>query len=280
MSDPRAPGDGPSPSASAIGPGSTHWEGEPLSVWETLWEIPRFEAYPRLGSTNDRVRALAREGAPAFTVVTAEEQTEGCGRSGRSWASAPGLGLWISLLLRLPASEARLLAPLLVGLGVCRAVERVAPDLEPGIKWPNDILLGDRKVCGILCEGVASRRDAVVAGVGVNVAHRPSDFPPGLRPVAVSLAMATGREVSRSRLAGHLVRDVRRLLSRPTFRLEGDLARELRGRDVLRGKLVQVAGDGSRGVAAGIDPGGALCLERPSGTVSRVVAGSVHVVAG
>lgn len=262
------------------GTGLSHWEGEPLGVWEALWEVPRFEAWDRLGSTNDRVRTLAAAGAPAFTVVVADEQTAGRGRSGRTWASAPGLGLWMSLLVRLPAAEARLLAPVLVGIAVCRAVEGAVPGLEPTIKWPNDVLLGERKVCGILCEAVTGRRDAVVAGVGLNVGHRPSDFPGEVRATAVSLSMAAGRELSRSVLAGHVVREVRRLLSRPTLRLEGEVAAELERRDALRGREVQVHGDGPRGVAAGIDPAGALRLETAPGHVVRVFAGSVRAVSG
>lgn len=260
--------------------GLSHWEGEPVAVWEALWGVPLFEAYETLGSTNDRVRDLAREGALPFTVVTAEEQTRGRGRSGRRWASAPGKGLWISALLRLPAAEARLLAPVLVGVAVCRALESVAPELEATVKWPNDVLLGERKVCGILCEAASGLRDRVVAGVGLNVRHRPPDFPEAVRASAVSVAMATGRQVSRSALAGHLVAHLRRLLSRPTLRIEGALASELQRRDALRGRQVRIRPGGAHGVAMGIDPGGALRIRTPPGPVVRVVAGSVRIGAG
>lgn len=257
--------------------GLSHWEGEPVRIWEALWGVPRFEAYLRLGSTNDRLRRLADAGATAFTVVTAEEQTSGRGRNGRAWASAPSRGLWTSLLLRPPTPEARLLAPIAVGLAVCRAVEHLAPELEPRLKWPNDVLLGGRKLCGILCE--AGGQDSVVAGVGLNVGHTPADFPPGIRGSAVSLAMATGREVPRGRLMGELLRSLRTLVSRGGPVLSGALAEEVARRDALLGKRVEVA-HGPRGIASGIDEGGRLKVAVRSGEIVTVVAGSVSILEG
>jgi len=256
--------------------GLSHWEGEPLVVWESLWGVPRFEAYLRVRSTNDRIRELASEGAPSFTVVTAEEQTAGRGRNGRRWASAASKGLWISVLLRVPKSEERAAVPILVGLAACRAVERVAPGLAPRIKWPNDVMLGDRKLCGVLCE--AGRAEDLVVGVGLNVRHGPMDFPEEVRGAAVSLSMATGGMVSRAALAGDLLRNLRGLLSVGP-RIEEDVVREIEGRDALRGRRIRVS-HGPMGVAAGIDARGRLRLRLASGEVVDVVTGSVSIVDG
>jgi BirA family biotin operon repressor/biotin-[acetyl-CoA-carboxylase] ligase len=255
--------------------GLSHWEGEPLAVWASLWSVPRFEAYATVRSTNDRVRELASEGAPPFTVVTAEEQTAGRGRNGRSWASAASKGLWISVLLRAPNAETRPAIPILMGLAACRAVEQAAPGLTPVIKWPNDVLLGDRKVCGVLCE--AGPGEHLVAGVGMNVRHRPADFPDELRPSAVSLAMASGRDVSRASLAGALVSNIRNLLSGGGPRLEESLLSEIGRRDALRGRRIGIS-EGPTGVATGIDEQGRLRVRLSSGERVDVVTGSVTIL--
>jgi BirA family transcriptional regulator, biotin operon repressor / biotin---[acetyl-CoA-carboxylase] ligase len=255
----------------------THWEGEPVRVWESVWQLPRFEAWSRLGSTNDRLRALALEGAGPFTVVVAEEQTTGRGRAGRRWESPPGLGLWMSVLLRPAAAEAARLAPLIVGLAVCRAFERTAGELSATLKWPNDVLLGERKAAGVLCESVGGR--GVVAGVGINVRQRLSDFPEPLRGRAVSLEMAAGHPVSRAALAGALVQEMRTLLSRPPLRLEGGVAEELARRDALYGREVRVEG-GVEGIARGVDTQGRLQVEVAPGRCDAVVAGSVTILSG
>ena len=251
------------------------WEGAPTSTWELRWGVPRFEAWVRVGSTNDRARTLAADGAPPFTLVVAEEQVAGRGREGRSWASPSGLGLWASLVLRSPDLHARLLTPLLVGVAVCRAVETRVPELEVGLKWPNDVLLGRRKLAGVLCEG--DLEGTVVVGVGVNVRQRPRDFPPPIRGRAVSLEMAAGREVGRAPLLGEIVSRIRELMDPPAARLSGALAREVAARDRLRGHAVVTHGD-RPGVARGIDPDGALRVEREGGRTERVRAGSVRRV--
>jgi BirA family biotin operon repressor/biotin-[acetyl-CoA-carboxylase] ligase len=253
----------------------THWEGEPVPVWEELWEVPRFEAWDRIASTNDRLRELAADGAAPFTTVIAEEQTAGRGRGGRRWDSPAGRGLWMSVLLRPAASEAARLAPLLVGLAACRALERVAEGVPVRLKWPNDVLLDARKAAGVLCEAAAG--GGVVAGVGINVRQRLSDFPPELRDRAVSVEMATGRPVPRGALAGAVLSEMRALLARAPLRLEGAVADEVARRDALAGRKIRVEG-GPTGVARGIDPAGRLEVEVAPGVVHAVVAGTVSVL--
>ena len=251
----------------------THWEGEPVRVWEALWQVPLFEAWSHLGSTNDRGRELAAAGPLPFATVVAEAQLSGRGRMGRRWHAAGGVGLLMTVLLRVRAAEARRLAPLLVGLAVCRTLEREA-GLPALLKWPNDVLVDHRKVAGVLCEGAGG--DAVVAGIGLNVRQRPEDFPPELRGRAGSVEMAAGRSLARSVLAGGLLAEMRELLARPPLRLDGALADDLAARDALRGVRVQVEGAGS-GVALGIDAEGRLRLQIGQERRS-VAAGSVTVL--
>jgi BirA family biotin operon repressor/biotin-[acetyl-CoA-carboxylase] ligase len=126
------------------------WEGRPVDDWALRWGVPCVEAYHELPSTNDRLRVLAEAGAAHFTVVTADSQTAGRGRGGKRWESAGGLGLWLSFLVRDESHVPSPLIPILVGLAASRALVRLCPSLQPGIKWPNDIEVEGRKLGGIL----------------------------------------------------------------------------------------------------------------------------------
>ncbi|MFQ5657131.1 MAG: biotin--[acetyl-CoA-carboxylase] ligase [Candidatus Methylomirabilales bacterium] len=169
----------------------------------------RILVYPEVSSTNVIASELGDEGEPEGVVVVAETQTAGRGRMGREWASAPHLGLWTSILLRPPlrVGEAALLSQL-TAVSVAEAVGQVEPSVVVRIKWPNDLLIGERKVAGILVEvkGEGERVDYAVVGVGVNVNHRLADFPAALQGSATSLLMASGNPVSRLHLAQALYR--------------------------------------------------------------------------
>jgi BirA family biotin operon repressor/biotin-[acetyl-CoA-carboxylase] ligase len=161
-------------------------------------------------STNDVVWQAAERGAPEGFVVLAERQTKGRGQYGRSWQSAPYLGLWLSILLR-PAMTLRESPKLTVLLA--EAVAATVADetgCAPTIKWPNDIYVSGRKVAGVLVEGrVASDGSYVaVAGIGINVNQTIDDFPAELRDTAGSLAMATKKKISRGKLAIALLRNI------------------------------------------------------------------------
>lgn len=151
-------------------------------------------------STNARARELAEGGAPGGTVVTADEQTAGRGRQGRTWTAPPGGALLYSAILR-PLDERHLLLPLAVPLAVCEAAEELLAGLSSGdavegeaafecqIKWPNDIWLEGRKLAGVLIE--AKPQDGwAVLGVGLNLAIESHEFPPELRDTAISLTTA------------------------------------------------------------------------------------------
>ena len=148
-----------------------------------------------IGSTNDLARELAIAGAPAGTVVLAEEQTAGRGRQGRSWVAPPGRALTLSIVVR-TSDEALAMLPLTVAVAVCEACERVATRWSAAVKWPNDVWIGERKVAGILIEARPQDRWAVV-GIGLNVETTAEELPAELRETATSLRIATGGEVGR-----------------------------------------------------------------------------------
>jgi BirA family transcriptional regulator, biotin operon repressor / biotin---[acetyl-CoA-carboxylase] ligase len=211
------------------------------------------------GSTNDRAAALAAAGAPHGTLVTAGEQRAGRGRQGRAWLAPPGRALLASLVLR---DGDFALLPLAAGL----AVARVAGD-GAQIKWPNDVLVDDRKVAGILAEGRPQEGWAVL-GIGINVAVRREDLPAELRDRAGTL--------------GHEPAGVEPALAALLDELAGTLALRppallgaYRARDALRGR--EVAWDGGRGRADGIDDEGRLVVVRDGGGQVALNAGEVHL---
>lgn len=232
-----------------------------------------------VGSTNDEARALAAAGAPEGTVVVAEEQTGGKGRLGRRWESPRGTGVWLSVILKppLPPAEVSPLT-LVAAVAVAEAIER-ATGLRPGIKWPNDVLVNGRKVCGILTELSAEveRINHVILGIGINVNLGSTDLPEEVRGSASSLAAEAGAPVSRARLAGELLSRLDywyRVFLRQGF----DPAREVWKRySVTLGRPVTATGRTSRieGTAVDVDASGALVIETPEGSRQRVLAGEV-----
>jgi BirA family biotin operon repressor/biotin-[acetyl-CoA-carboxylase] ligase len=222
-------------------------------------------------STNARARELAGGGAPHGTIVTAGEQTAGRGRQGRTWSAPAGRALLCSIVVRDPVA----LLPLAAGVAVAEVAETAvaavagaeAARAEARLKWPNDVLVGGRKVAGILVEGRPQEGWAVV-GIGLNVALAPEDFPAEVRERAGTLGLVPA--------------DIEPTLSELLRRLEewisvdaASLVEAVRERDALLGLEVRWA-DG-RGVGAGIDAGGRLLVETDSGTVA-LDAGEVHLI--
>jgi BirA family transcriptional regulator, biotin operon repressor / biotin---[acetyl-CoA-carboxylase] ligase len=219
--------------------------------------VPRVH-YRVTDSTNARARSLAIAGAPHGTVVTAGEQSAGRGRQGRVWSAAPGRALLGSIVIRDPVA----LLPLAAGVAVADVV-----GLSARLKWPNDVLVAERKVAGILVEGRPQEGWAVV-GIGLNVALRLDDFPAELRETAGTLGLSPA--------------DVEPVLEAVLLRLEdwmsvdaASLVEAVRDRDALLGRRVRWA-DGS-GVGAGIDAGGRLLVSTDGGTVA-LDAGEVHLI--
>lgn len=167
-------------------------------------------------STNRVLRGLAEDGAPEGAVVVADEQTAGRGRRGRSWISAPGAGVWMSVLLRPRLDPERSgLLTLMTAVAVRDALAATA-GVDARIKWPNDLLLAGRKVCGILLDAAAGGEGLryVVVGIGLNVRSPMGGFPPDTALTAATLEGELGRPVSRPHLTAALCRSLARWYAR------------------------------------------------------------------
>ena len=222
-------------------------------------------------STNERARSLALAGAPSGTVVTAEEQTAGRGRRGRSWSAPRGKALLYSAILR-PLGREHGLLPLAVPLAVCEAVESLAP-VRCAVKWPNDVWMEERKVAGVLIE--AHPPEWAVIGIGLNVAVEPGELPADLRHPATSIGHGATVDAA---LAGVNERLGRWVEASREAVLEEFRARDaLRGRD-LRGEGAGGAADSGAGVAEGIDEGGNLAVVPRGGDRLTLGAGEVKLV--
>lgn len=258
----------------------THWEGEPVEVWRQLWGVSRLEIHDRIASTNDRAKELAREPCGPWTVILADAQTHGRGRGDRPWVAPPGKGLLCSVVIPAGSPEWNALAPIRVGLAAAEGVDRACTrdrseeDLIE-LKWPNDLVLGGRKVGGILCEGAVN--GLLVAGVGINVHQKATDFPLELRSSATSLAMGFGGEVARCTLVTELVAGLRHRMNGEGTMLDPKELDDYRTRDHLKGRAVvsEVVGGG---IGMGLTPEGHLLLRGDDGVLRRVRAGSVSVV--
>ena len=232
---------------------------------------------PVVDSTNNYLKALAEEGAPHGTVAAADCQTGGRGRMGRSFDSAAGAGVYLSVLLR-PACPPEALMTLTAQAAVAsaRAVEAVCGETV-GIKWVNDLVLSGRKVCGILTELSVDAQSGLVrsavVGVGVNCSRREEDFPPALRGTAGSLLSQTGRRPDRNLLAAALIRELSRLP-------ELDWREDYRARCLNLGKPVQVLRPGQEPIPAlalDVGPQAELLVRLADGRQLAVNAGEVSV---
>jgi len=220
--------------------------------------------FRQTGSTNDRAREAAGQGAPAGTLVTAEEQTSGRGRQGRPWSTPPGSAVAWSVVIR-QGVEVPSTLPLQVGVGVCEAVESLGAS-GVQMKWPNDVWIEGRKCAGILVE--ARPQDGwAVAGVGLNLSISEEEFPEELRGRATSV----GGGVEFGEAVAALNRYVASRLETPVKETLSAFA----SRDALRGRRIRW-GEGE-GTAAGIDPQGNLLVETSAGCIATLNAGEVHL---
>ena len=244
------------------------------AVVEGLWPGAGVHWAESLGSTNDAARALGQAGAAHGTVVVAEMQTAGRGRRGARWEAAPGRNLLMSVLLRPgePIEEWPRLTHALALAG-CAALEAEPGLPAPRIKWPNDLMLRDRKVCGILVESVCDARGGyAVAGIGVNLNVAAGEMPDEIRGLATSvLAENGGSPVDRTGFTCRLLE----ALARETARLAADfpsMLTALEQRSWLAGHRLRVLCGGREllGDWAGLGPGGELLLRSPDGTCLEI----------
>jgi BirA family biotin operon repressor/biotin-[acetyl-CoA-carboxylase] ligase len=232
-------------------------------------------------STNRDVAALAVAGAAEGVVIAAGAQTAGRGRMSRVWFSPKAENLYFSVLLRPQVAPGLAVSlPLVVGLAVAEALAEIAPDTVPLIKWPNDILVGGKKVCGILCE-MQAETDCVrhiIPGIGVNLNLLREKLPEELCGRATSLRIETGRSFSRAAVLAAILNRFEPLYDRWCAEGFEPLLGAIRARDALRGQAITVDQGGRRisGVADGILPDGALRLVTEQGAVP-VYSGEAHI---
>jgi BirA family biotin operon repressor/biotin-[acetyl-CoA-carboxylase] ligase len=233
--------------------------------------------YEEIGSTNDRAKELADQGAEHGEVVIAETQSAGRGRRGRVWVSPPRRNLYFSAVLRpdLPPVRAPELT-LVASLAVCDALRQSGVDA--GIKWPNDLLASGRKIAGVLTElaAEADRVHWVVIGVGVNVNAVPDDFPEELRGEATSVLIERGEPAPRALFAAACLTALESWIDRHAEEGFGVIRDAWRVRSVTLGREVTVKADGREivGVAEDIDETGALLVRGAAG-LERIHAGDV-----
>jgi BirA family biotin operon repressor/biotin-[acetyl-CoA-carboxylase] ligase len=263
-------------------------DNERAAAFAAAWAIPFVEYYGAVTSTQDRARLLAESDGPEWALVVADRQTEGRGQRGRAWQAAGGRSLMFSVLLRPDSAEAMALLPIRTGLAIAEAIDSIAitggstPDsnhLRPivKIKWPNDLLLGNGKLGGVLCEGQI-RGDSfhAVVGVGINVGRfdlereLDSILPPAF------LAEQLGNALDRLEVLGAIVPVLRKRLAIEAPELTREELDDFALRDWLRGRELKSPVEG---VAAGITPRGHLRVERPGGALEKIVGGRISLAA-
>ncbi len=262
---------------------------EPSDIWcaeEIVARCPAQKNGPiwdplilsKTSSTNDVAREQASKGAKAGFLVAAARQTKGRGRLGRSWESPPERGLYVSLLLRpsLSVAQAGQLT-ILSSVAMVDAIEAVSC-LRPQIKWPNDLMIGGRKLAGLLIETEpkGSRLAFAVIGMGINVRHDAEDFSPEVRSLATSLYLATGHLYRRADLLVALLHAFEKRLSNPFAEVREAWAAS----SLTLGQQVTLTTVRGRkyGQAVGLDESGALLLRGDSGEVETVTAGDMQAV--
>ncbi|MEC0089727.1 biotin--[acetyl-CoA-carboxylase] ligase [Paenibacillus macquariensis] len=232
-------------------------------------------------STQEEARQRAELGAPEGTVIIAEEQTGGKGRLGRKWFSPYGKGIWMSLVLRPQQSlEYTSQLTLLSGVAVCRAIRKTT-GLDVGIKWPNDILMNQRKVCGILLESTVEDKVVryCIAGIGISVNVDSAEYPEDLRDIATSLKAESGGIVDRTLLIAAVLEEFETLYQ--LYAQEGFLpiASLWEALSVtINHEVVFNTTQGLReGLAVGLDPSGALLVDTGMGNIVPVISGDVKL---
>ena len=248
----------------------------PAYPWKEL-----LHCFPSIDSTNDRLKALARQGAPHGTVLVAGHQTAGHGRMGRSFLSPEGQGVYMSILLRPDCTPGDLMhLTCAAAVAMCDAVEAAA-GFRPGIKWTNDLVHGKRKLGGILTElGLSpkGKADYAIIGIGINCLQGSSDFAPEIRDMAGSLALVRGEPVDPFRVAAAMMEALWQMDGLLLTQKDGILKRYRADCITIHQDISLVRGDEIRyGHALDVDENGALVVRFSSGEILPVNSGEVSV---
>jgi BirA family biotin operon repressor/biotin-[acetyl-CoA-carboxylase] ligase len=248
----------------------------PIDIARVRQALPQFriDYYDSLPSTQPVAAKLADAGAPSGTAVVADQQTAGIGRHGHSWHSEPESGLYVSVILYPPIEPAtRPVLTLALGLAAAEAIARVA-GLQCDLRWPNDIMIQDRKAAGIL---VQLAGNAAVAGIGINVNHE--SFPADIADTATSIRLAGGHRYDRADLLIALLESVNAFSKMLHEAGKAAILEAFtRASSYAKGKRVVVDMDSRQieGITAGLDDYGFLRVLKPDGAVETVLAGGVR----
>ena len=257
-------------------------KSEILSVLspEYPWK-EQFHYFREIDSTNDHLKAMARQGAPHGTVLIADRQTGGHGRMGRNFHSPGGVGVYLSILLRPDCVPGELMhLTCAAAVAMCDAVEASA-GFRPGIKWTNDLVFGKRKLGGILTElglGPKGKVDYAIIGIGINCCQKEADFAPDIRNIAGSLSMVSGQEIIRTKVAAAMMEALRHMDSQ-LLSTKQEMLERYRSDCITVGQDVSlVRGDEIRhGHAVTVDEEGALMVLFPDGHLEAINSGEVSV---
>ena len=240
-----------------------------------------FHWFSEIDSTNDRLRSMARQGAPHGTVLIADRQTNGHGRRGRSFQSGGGVGVYLSLLIRPHCAPTELMhLTCATAVAMCDAVENAA-SFRPGIKWTNDLVYKKRKLGGILTElgfTPKGQLDYAIIGIGINCCQKQEDFAPEIQDIAASLSMVADREIDRTKIAAAMM-DALYRMDRQLLTEKSAILERYRADCITVGQEISlIRGDEVRhGLALTVDAEGALVVLFPDGTVEAVNSGEVSV---
>lgn len=267
---------------------TTGWDAYTEAELRERWQRESVHLMDSVDSTNEAAKQRAEAGAPDGTIVIAREQTKGRGRAGSAWHSPRDAGLYLSMIYHPRDLSHPGPLVILAGLGIAQELERTYPGLRTMLKWPNDLIVGDRKVGGLLAEAAWSDAATryLVMGVGINVRPLDRKAPKAVRALATSLDDRLETPADMAEVADAAIRGLEAHLTHPEPVLTQGLLAELDRHDWLRDRRAELTVPGAEedsvtpGVCVGIAPDGALLFRPDRGALRRVVSGSVTAEQG
>ncbi|KOS69138.1 biotin--acetyl-CoA-carboxylase ligase [Lysinibacillus contaminans] len=234
-------------------------------------------------STQTIAHKLAQEGAPDGTIVIGEEQTAGRGRMARPWESAHGTGIWMTIIVRPDVTPQQASSyTLVVAVAVSKAIKALYKNVEPAIKWPNDLLINGKKCTGILTEMQAEADcvQALLVGIGINANQVEADFSPEIADIATSLRLAAGEEINRAALVATILQYLEQYTEIFVKESFTSIKKEWEQASCTIGQRIEVTTIRERfeGVASGITDEGVLQLRQDDGTVRTIYSGDVRII--
>ena len=249
------------------------------SVLKTKLFGQKIFAFWSISTTNDFAYRRATQGEKEGALVIAEKQERGRGRKLRVWDSQFGKGLWFSLILRpdLPSSKSGLI-PYLAGVSVARAVENLT-GLQPDLKWPNDLMLNDKKCCGILSEVHFdnSKIAFLILGIGINVNHNPGEWTDDINEIATSLRIEKNKRIDRAELLAEILFQLEQLYEDVKINGFDNLLNQWKKRCSKYKKFITIEQENKKieGIFFDLDKEGCLILKTKDGEMKKIFAGDV-----